>query len=361
MVGGYEVKTAWGSGQGLAPTRICWLSWERGRWLKLGGALLLTTWWTLPPCLCTRRSPRLNTHLSSVQQWLILWPTPHVTSCLSLPHPLRLSQSLPPACPPSTPQDSHDRSPLVYWPSLSDNELFQGKAVPTLPHLSLPSPLRAETTSYSGLRPHPPPPTPGSPDLGCATLITLKKACWENTVQKTGLLPALVSNKQKVKESESHSVLLTLCDPMDYSVHGILQARRLEWVAFPFSRRTFPTQGLNQGLPHCRQILYQLSHQGSPRILEWVAYPFSSNLPNPGIKLMSPALQADSLPTELPGKTLTNKVIPKEAIGGWQCIKASECRKRWLLQSIARTGLFACLNRVKLLNYIFNKLFKLNN
>ena len=36
-----------------------------------------------------------------------------------------------------------------------------------------------------------------------------------------------------------------------------------------------PTQGLNAGLPHCRQILYQLSHQGSPRILEWVAYPFS--------------------------------------------------------------------------------------
>ena len=38
----------------------------------------------------------------------------------------------------------------------------------------------------------------------------------------------------------------------------------------------FPTWGLNPGLPHCRQILYQLSHQGSPRILEWVASPFSS-------------------------------------------------------------------------------------
>ena len=37
----------------------------------------------------------------------------------------------------------------------------------------------------------------------------------------------------------------------------------------------FPTQGLNPGLPHCRQILYQLSYQGSPRMLEWVAYPFS--------------------------------------------------------------------------------------
>ena len=40
----------------------------------------------------------------------------------------------------------------------------------------------------------------------------------------------------------------------------------------------FPTQGLNPGLLHCRQILSQLSHKGSPRILEWVAYPFSSGL-----------------------------------------------------------------------------------
>ena len=38
----------------------------------------------------------------------------------------------------------------------------------------------------------------------------------------------------------------------------------------------FPTQGSNWGLSHCRQILYHLSHQGSPRILEWVAYPFFS-------------------------------------------------------------------------------------
>ena len=38
----------------------------------------------------------------------------------------------------------------------------------------------------------------------------------------------------------------------------------------------FPTQGSNPGLPHCKQILYQLSHKGSPRILEWVAYSFSS-------------------------------------------------------------------------------------
>ena len=38
----------------------------------------------------------------------------------------------------------------------------------------------------------------------------------------------------------------------------------------------FSTQGLNPGLPHCRWILYQLSHKESPRILGWVVYLFSS-------------------------------------------------------------------------------------
>ena len=38
----------------------------------------------------------------------------------------------------------------------------------------------------------------------------------------------------------------------------------------------FPTQGSNSDFLHCRQILYQLRHKGSPRILEWVAYSFSS-------------------------------------------------------------------------------------
>ena len=43
----------------------------------------------------------------------------------------------------------------------------------------------------------------------------------------------------------------------------------------------FPTQELNPGLPHCRQILSQLSHEGSPRILEWIAYPFSRGSSQP--------------------------------------------------------------------------------
>ena len=73
--------------------------------------------------------------------------------------------------------------------------------------------------------------------------------------------PALCPPPVRVKATQSCP---TLCDPMDYLVHGILQARILEWVAFPFSRGIFPTQGLNPGLLPCRWILYQLSHQGRP-------------------------------------------------------------------------------------------------
>ena len=62
----------------------------------------------------------------------------------------------------------------------------------------------------------------------------------------------------------------TLCNPMDYTVHGILQARILEWVAFPFSRGSFPTQESNQDLLHCRWILYQLSYLAQLIIEEYL-------------------------------------------------------------------------------------------
>ena len=53
------------------------------------------------------------------------------------------------------------------------------------------------------------------------------------------------------------------CAPRGSSVHRILQARILEWVAISFSRGS-STQGSNPGHLHCRQILYQMSYQGSP-------------------------------------------------------------------------------------------------
>ena len=55
------------------------------------------------------------------------------------------------------------------------------------------------------------------------------------------------------------------CSPPGSSVHGILQARILEWVYHSFLLGVFPTQGSNLGLLHCRQILHPLSHQGSTK------------------------------------------------------------------------------------------------
>ena len=99
----------------------------------------------------------------------------------------------------------------------------------------------------------------------------------------------------------------TLHDPMDCTIHEILQVRILEWVAFPFFREgVFPTQGSNQGLLHCRQILYQLSHKGSPRTMELVPIPSPEDLPNPGLEQGSPSLQVDSLLTELSKKCTLN-------------------------------------------------------
>ena len=62
-------------------------------------------------------------------------------------------------------------------------------------------------------------------------------------------------------ESESCSVV---SDPIDYTVHGIVQARILEWVACSFSRGSSLTQGLNLSLLNCRRILTNWSYQGSP-------------------------------------------------------------------------------------------------
>ena len=82
-------------------------------------------------------------------------------------------------------------------------------------------------------------------------------------------------------ENESHSVLSDSLQP-----HGLYSPwnspGQNTGVGSPSPLQgILPTQGLNPGLPHCGQILYQLSHQGSPRILEWVAYPFSSRSSQP--------------------------------------------------------------------------------
>ena len=69
-----------------------------------------------------------------------------------------------------------------------------------------------------------------------------------------------------VCESLSRVLLCDLvdCSPPGSSVHAILQARILEWVAVPFCRGS--SQGSNPDLLHCRQNLYHRSHQESPQL-----------------------------------------------------------------------------------------------
>ena len=79
-----------------------------------------------------------------------------------------------------------------------------------------------------------------------------------------------------VKENERHSVVSNSLWP-----HGLYSpwnspAQNTGVSILSVLQGIFSTQGSNPGLPHCRRILYQLSHKGSPRILEWVAYPFTS-------------------------------------------------------------------------------------
>ena len=94
------------------------------------------------------------------------------------------------------------------------------------------------------------------------------------------------------------SRLLTLCDPMDDTVHEILQARTLEWVAFPFSR------GSSQRLLTLCDPMDDTVHEIlQARTLEWVAFPFSRGSSQPRDQTQVSALQADSLPAEPPGET----------------------------------------------------------
>ena len=63
---------------------------------------------------------------------------------------------------------------------------------------------------------------------------------------------------------------LTLCDPMHcsqpgFSVCGDSLGKNTGLGCHALLQGIFPIQGSNPGLPHCRQILYHLSHQGSPR------------------------------------------------------------------------------------------------
>ena len=82
-------------------------------------------------------------------------------------------------------------------------------------------------------------------------------------------------------ENESCSVLSDSLQPQGLYSPWNSPGQNTGMGSLSLLQGILPTQGLNPGLLHCRQILYQLSQQGSPRILEWVVHPFSSGSSQP--------------------------------------------------------------------------------
>ena len=93
------------------------------------------------------------------------------------------------------------------------------------------------------------------------------RGTWELGAKWESMWPPF-PEQSKWSESAKHST-------MDYTSPWNSPGQNTGVGSLSLLQGIFPTQGLNPGLSHCRQILYQLRHEGSPRILEWVAYPFS--------------------------------------------------------------------------------------
>ena len=147
--------------------------------------------------------------------------------------------------------------------------------IPQSPFLSW-GKIRSVTLEIGQLAHFPPWPSDQSVlVLGClvcpGSVLTKRKWNREEAVcsaQPLVLHPKLIKLLTYQKRCTLHTLAqvaqscLTLCDPMDYTIHGILQARILEWV-LSLLQQILPTQESNWDLLHCRRILYQLSYQGS--------------------------------------------------------------------------------------------------
>ena len=123
-------------------------------------------------------------------------------------------------------------------------------------------------------------------------LLPFKPGKWDIKERRRNPFLIIKDQKGKKKTNIVAQACLTLCRPMDCSqtgssVHGILQARILEWVAISFSR---------------------------------------GGLLNTGIKLRLPALWADSLPSELPEKPIKDQVrILGPKLRNWNKTNINKC------------------------------------
>ena len=102
------------------------------------------------------------------------------------------------------------------------------------------------------------------PEIKLSTFVGLWRK--QESSRKTSTSVSLITLKPLTAFAAVAWSFLTLCDAMDCSppgssVHEILQARIMEWIAISLLQGIFPTQGLNLDLLHCRQILYHLNQK----------------------------------------------------------------------------------------------------
>ena len=153
-------------------------------------------------------------------------------------------------------------------------------------------------------------------DQGNKCKMSAARRCHENG--KVGELTGWViwtswKLQGKLLEKQGVCVLkslsgVRLCDPMDCSllgspVHGGSSGNNTRVGCHALLEGIFPTRGSSPGLPHCRQILYQLNHQGSPRTLTWVAYSFSRGISWPRNQTRVSCIAGKFFTAELPGKS----------------------------------------------------------
>ena len=158
----------------------------------------------------------------------------------------------------------------------------------------------------------------------------------------------LLKDKNQLKKLKVTQSCPTLWDPMDYTVHRVLQARILKWVAISFSRGSYPPRDQTRvsyivgrfftswaTREAYKVLVAKLSDSPQPHGLQptrlsvgfsrqeyWSGLPFPSpgDLPDPGIKPKSPALQADSLLSKPPsaGRFFT---VYFNALPNWRALK----------------------------------------
>ena len=136
------------------------------------------------------------------------------------------------------------------------------------------------------------------------------RVCTKDKYHQTPLPIVALFHNDAVSEKEWSGVKVaqscpTLCNPIDYPVHGILQARILEWVAFPFSMGSSQLRDRTQVSRIAGRFFTSWATREAQEY--WSRKPLSSpaDLPDPEIKPGSPALQADSLATERSGEPIS--------------------------------------------------------